>query len=82
MQPAAALGNDPGTTVRLVRGMNTERLGTVNQEDFWKKKVADIPANQVSLMQYALVLTEGSILNNYISCSSTSFSLNERNGMR
>jgi ribosome biogenesis protein MAK21 len=47
MQPAAALGNDVGTTVRLIKGINGEGLATVNQDDFWRKKVADIPANQV-----------------------------------
>ncbi|KAG8867224.1 hypothetical protein FRC20_006311 [Serendipita sp. 405] len=50
MQPAAALGNDGNATVRLIKGISYGGLGskgTVNEEDFWKKKVQDVPANQL-----------------------------------
>ncbi|KAG8807220.1 hypothetical protein FRC17_004592 [Serendipita sp. 399] len=50
MQPAAALGNDGNSVVRFIKGMTDEGLGskgTVNEEDFWRKKVQDIPANQL-----------------------------------
>jgi len=52
MQPAAALGNDTGTTVRLIKGMGTGSQqantgGTLNDEAFWRKKAEDVPVNQV-----------------------------------
>ena len=52
MQPAAALGNDIGTTVRLVKGMGAvseqkNTGGTLNNEAFWRKRVEDVPVNQV-----------------------------------
>lgn len=52
MQPAAALGNDTGTTVRLMKGMGAGSQqnnagGTLNNEAFWRKKVEDVPVNQV-----------------------------------
>jgi ribosome biogenesis protein MAK21 len=52
MQPPAALGNDPGTTVRLIKGMGASSQqnsasGTLNNEAFWRKKVEDVPVNQV-----------------------------------
>ncbi|KAG8827533.1 hypothetical protein FRC19_002611 [Serendipita sp. 401] len=50
MQPAAALGNDGNATVRLIKGISYGGLGskgTVNEEDFWRKKVQDVPANQL-----------------------------------
>ena len=52
MQPAAALGNDTGTTVRLIKGMGAGSQqngagGTLNNEAFWRKKVEDVPVNQV-----------------------------------
>ena len=52
MQPAAALGNDTGTIVRLIKGMGAaseqnNTRGTLNNEVFWKKKVEEVPVNQV-----------------------------------
>ncbi len=52
MQPAAALGNDTGSTVRLIKGMGAasdqnNASGTVNNEAFWRKKVQEVPVNQV-----------------------------------
>jgi hypothetical protein len=52
MQPAAALGNDTGTTVRLIKGMGATSgqnytSGAVNNEAFWRKKVEEVPVNQV-----------------------------------
>ena len=52
MQPAAALGNDTGTTVRLIKGMGAGSQqngagGTLNKEAFWRKKVEEVPVNQV-----------------------------------
>ncbi|PVF97457.1 CBF-domain-containing protein [Serendipita vermifera] len=50
MQPSAALGNDGNATVRLIKGIVNESVGpsgTVNNEQFWMKKVQDIPASQL-----------------------------------
>jgi len=52
MQPAAALGNDTGITVRLIRGMGAASeqhgpSGSLNNEAFWRKKVEEVPVNQV-----------------------------------
>ena len=52
MQPPAALGNDPGTTVRLIKGMGAGSQhnsggGTLNDEAFWRKKIEEVPVNQV-----------------------------------
>jgi len=52
MQPPAALGNDPGTAVRLIKGMGAgsqqnSGSGTLNNEAFWRKKVEEVPVNQV-----------------------------------
>lgn len=52
MQPAADLGNDTRTTVRLIKGIGAASeqhttSGTLNNEAFWRKKVEEVPANQV-----------------------------------
>lgn len=50
MQPAAALTTDGNATVRMIKGMGTETVGskgTVNEEDFWRRKVEDVPVNQL-----------------------------------
>jgi ribosome biogenesis protein MAK21 len=48
MQPAAS-GND-GTGVKLLKGeVLGGTLGPVNEEKFWKRRVEDIPVDQVYL---------------------------------
>jgi ribosome biogenesis protein MAK21 len=50
MQPAASVGNDGNATVRRMKGRHNDGLGpggTVNDEEFWSKKVQDVPATQV-----------------------------------
>jgi ribosome biogenesis protein MAK21 len=50
MQPAASIGNDGNATVRRMKGGHNDGLGpggTVNDEEFWSKKVQDVPATQV-----------------------------------
>lgn len=50
MQPTASIINDGNATVRRLKGAYDDGLGpggTVNEEDFWRKKVQDVPANQL-----------------------------------
>jgi ribosome biogenesis protein MAK21 len=52
MQPAAALGNDTGTTVRLIKGMGAgsqqDSTGRAfKDEAFWRRKVEEVPVNHV-----------------------------------
>jgi ribosome biogenesis protein MAK21 len=52
MQPAASIGYDGNATVRRMKGGQNDGLGpggTVNDEEFWRKKVQDVPATQVKL---------------------------------
>lgn len=52
MQPAASVGQDGNATVRRLKGTHDDGLGiagTVNDEEFWRKKVQDVPASQVRL---------------------------------
>jgi ribosome biogenesis protein MAK21 len=46
MQPMAAAHDETGM-VRLVRGVGGPGTGTVNEEGFWKKPVAEVPVDQV-----------------------------------
>lgn len=61
MQPAASLGNDGNATVRRMKGGHNDGLGpggTVNDEEFWSKKVQDVPATQVKYPLRRHVKTE------------------------
>lgn len=49
MQPAAVSGDRSGVSVRLQKGaVAGVAAGTVNSEAFWRKKVQDVPVDQVS----------------------------------
>lgn len=45
MQPGATPSD--GTSVRVVKGAQTDGLTTVNDEAFWKKNEKDVPVDQV-----------------------------------
>jgi len=52
MQPAAFIGNGGSTMVRRMKGSQSNVLGpagTVNDEEFWRKKVQDVPASHVGI---------------------------------
>ncbi len=52
MQPAAS-GLD-GEGVKLVKGEAVGMEGTVNEEKFWKRRVEDVPVDEVSLYFFSL----------------------------
>ena len=58
MQPTAALVIDTRTAVRLIKGMGAASgpRGTLSNEAFWKKKVEEVPVNQVGDIYLNLVL--------------------------
>ncbi|KAF9510895.1 hypothetical protein BS47DRAFT_37033 [Hydnum rufescens UP504] len=53
MQPMAA-GNDEAGMVRLVRGVGEPGAGTVNEEGFWNKPVAEVPVDQLFFHKFFL----------------------------
>ena len=58
MQSTPFLGSDTGTTVWLIKGMGaaSEPRGMLSNEAFWKKKVEEVPVNQVGDIHLNLVL--------------------------
>lgn len=52
MQPSASINANDGTSVRLVKGSHADELGNVNDAEFWKKNVKDVPADQVFFHKY------------------------------